>query len=88
MAFTDIQQTENLLGSVCRAAGYDEIITYSFISPPYYDKIDLPKDSPCGILKILNPFGRGHSIMHYYPAPPCWEILTWNYNFRNKSAKL
>ncbi len=27
-------------------AGYDEIITYSFISPTYYDKIDLPKDSP------------------------------------------
>ena len=31
--FTELQQTENLLGSVCRAAGYDEIITYSFIRP-------------------------------------------------------
>ena len=48
--FTELQQTENLLGAVCRAAGYDEIITYSFISPTYYDKIDLPKYSPCGIL--------------------------------------
>jgi phenylalanyl-tRNA synthetase beta chain len=24
----------------------DEIITYSFISPTYYDKIRLPADSP------------------------------------------
>ena len=36
------------LGAVCRALGYDEIITYSFISPSYYDKIRMPKDSPCG----------------------------------------
>ena len=46
VALTPIQQTENRLGSVCRAAGYDEIITYSFISPTYYDKIDLPEGLP------------------------------------------
>ena len=27
------QKLERTLGSVCRACGYDEIITYSFISP-------------------------------------------------------
>ena len=86
---TDIQQTENLLGSVCRAAGYDEIITYSFISPTYYDKIDLPKDSPLrDSLKILNPLGEDTSIMRTTTLPSMLEILTRNYNFRNKSAKL
>ena len=86
---TDIQQTENLLGSVCRAAGYDEIITYSFISPTYYDKIDLPKDSPLrDYLKILNPLGEDTSIMRTTTLPSMLEILTRNYNFRNKSAKL
>ena len=86
---TDIQQTENLLGSVCRAAGYDEIITYSFISPTYYDKIDLPKDSPLrDSLKILNPLGEDTSIMRTTALPSMLEILTRNYNFRNKSAKL
>ena len=86
---TDIQQTENLLGSVCRAAGYDEIITYSFISPTYYDKIDLSKDSPLrDSLKILNPLGEDTSIMRTTTLPSMLEILTRNYNFRNKSAKL
>ena len=86
---TDIQQTENLLGSVCRAAGYDEIITYSFISPTYYDKIDLPKDSALrDSLKILNPLGEDTSIMRATTLPSMLEILTRNYNFRNKSAKL
>ena len=86
---TDIQQTENLLGSVCRAAGYDEIITYSFISPTYYDKIDLPKDSPLrDSLKILNPLGEDTSIMRTTTLPSMLAILTRNYNFRNKSAKL
>ena len=86
---TDIQQTENLLGSVCRAAGYDEIITYSFISPTYYDKIDLPKDSALrDSLKILNPLGEDTSIMRTTTLPSMLEILTRNYNYRNKSAKL
>ena len=86
---TDIQQTENLLGSVCRAAGYDEIITYSFISPSYYDKIRMPKDSPLRkSLKILNPLGEDTSIMRTTILPSMLEILTRNYNFRNKSAKL
>ena len=86
---TDIQQTENLLGSVCRTAGYDEIITYSFISPTYYDKIDLPKDSPLrDSLKILNPLGEDTSIMRTTTLPSMLEILTRNYNFRNTSAKL
>ena len=86
---TEIQQTENLLGSVCRAAGYDEIITYSFISPTYYDKIDLPKDSALrDSLKILNPLGEDTSIMRTTTLPSMLEILTRNYNFRNKSAKL
>ena len=87
--FTELQQTENLLGAVCRAAGYDEIITYSFISPTYYDKIDLPKDSPLrDSLKILNPLGEDTSIMRTTTLPSMLEILTRNYNYRNQDVKL
>ena len=86
---TDIQQTENLLGSVCRAAGYDEIITYSFISPSYYDKIRMPKDSPLRkSLKILNPLGEDTSIMRTTILPSMLEIITRNYNYRNKAVRL
>src|SRR5699024_9288422 len=37
--YTREQQVERRLGAMCRACGYSEIITYSFISPTCYDKI-------------------------------------------------
>ena len=40
------QEVERTLGQTCRSLGYDEIITYSFISPTYYDKIRWAKDDP------------------------------------------
>ena len=87
--FTPVQKAENAAGALCRAAGYSEIITYSFISPSYYDKIDLPKDSPLrDSMRILNPLGEDTSIMRTTTLPSMLEILTRNYNFRNKSAKL
>ena len=87
--FSPVQKAENSIGALCRSAGYNEIITYSFISPTYYDKIDLPKDSPLrDSLKILNPLGEDTSIMRTTTLPSMLEILTRNYNFRNKSAKL
>ncbi len=53
------QELERALGAVCRACGYDEIITYSFISPTYYDKIRWASDDPRRqSFKILNPLGR------------------------------
>ena len=87
--FSPEQKAENAMGALCRSAGYSEIITYSFISPSYYDKIDLPKDSPLrNSMKILNPLGEDTSIMRTTTLPSMLEILTRNYNFRNKSAKL
>ncbi|MBP3509011.1 phenylalanine--tRNA ligase subunit beta [Oscillibacter sp.] len=87
--FSPVQKAENKLGALCRSVGYNEIITYSFISPTYYDKIDLPADSPLrNSMKILNPLGEDTSIMRTTTLPSMLEILTRNYNFRNKSAKL
>lgn len=87
--YTEIQEAERLAGAVCRDFGMDEIITYSFISPTYYDKIRLPSDSPLrDSLKILNPLGEDTSIMRTTVLPSMLEILTRNYNFRNKSARL
>ena len=83
------QKLEQTLGSVCRACGYDEIITYSFISPTYYDKIRWPEDyAQRKSFKILNPLGEDTSIMRTTVLPSMLEILTRNYNYRNKSAKL
>ncbi len=83
------QKLEQKLGEICRGAGYDEIITYSFISPTYYDKIRWSADDPRReSFKILNPLGEDTSIMRTTTLPSMLEILTRNYNFRNKSAKL
>ena len=83
------QRLERRLGQTCRSAGYDEIITYSFISPTYYDKIGwAPEDPRRRSLKILNPLGEDTSIMRTTTLPSMLEILARNYNFRNKSARL
>ncbi len=83
------QQLERSLGAVCRTCGYDEIITYSFISPTYYDKIRWPEDAERRrSFRILNPLGEDTSIMRTTTLPSMLEILTRNWNFRNKTAKL
>ncbi len=87
--YSDEQLAEREIGRLCRDSGYSEIITYSFISPSYYDKIRLPGDSPLrNSLKILNPLGEDTSIMRTTILPSMLEILTRNYNYRNLSARL
>ena len=83
------QACEKRIGEVCRSLGLDEIITYSFISPSYYDKIRLPADSPLrDSMRILNPLGEDTSIMRTTTLPSMLEILTRNFNYRNKEARL
>ncbi len=87
--YTEKQKFEMELGAACRACGYDEIITYSFISPNYYNKIRLPENSPKrDSYKILNPLGEDTSIMRTTILPSMLEIISRNYNYRNKTAKL
>ena len=87
--FSPVQLCERLLGQTCRSLGMDEIITYSFISPSYYDKIRLPKDDPRReSLRILNPLGEDTSIMRTTILPSMLEIISRNYNYRNRSVAL
>ena len=87
--YNPAQKLENQLGALCRTCGYSEIITYSFISPTYYDKIRWDADDERRqSFKILNPLGEDTSIMRTTVLPSMLEILTRNYNFRNKAAKL
>ena len=80
---------ERRVSGVCRAFGYDEIITYSFISPTQYDKIRWPEDyQRRNSFKILNPLGEDTSIMRTTTLPSMLEILTRNYNYRNQDVKL
>ena len=83
------EKLERQLGAMCRSLGYDEIITYSFISPTCYDKIRWSADDPRRqSFKILNPLGEDTSIMRTTILPSMLDILTRNYNYRNQSARL
>ena len=76
-------------GTLCRAMGYSEIITYSFVSPTVFDQIRVPADSPLrGAMKIQNPLGEDTSIMRTIVLPSMLEILSRNNAYHNKAAKL
>ncbi|RKI71544.1 phenylalanine--tRNA ligase subunit beta [bacterium 1xD42-67] len=83
------QKLEQKLGAVCRSCGYDEIITYSFISPTWYDKIGWPEaHAKQEFFKIMNPLGEDTSIMRTTTLPSMLDILARNYSYRNKDVRL
>ncbi len=76
-------------GTLCRALGYSEIITYSFVSPAVFDQIRLSADSPLrNALRIQNPLGEDTSIMRTIALPSMLEILARNNAYHNKAVKL
>ncbi len=80
---------ETKAGTLCRAMGYSEIITYSFVSPAVFDQIRLPADSVLrNAMKIQNPLGEDTSIMRTVALPSMLEILSRNNAYHNKAAKL
>ena len=87
--YTPMMKLENKAGSLCRALGYSEIITYSFVSPDIFDKIRVNTDSPLrNTLKIQNPLGEDTSVMRTIALPSMLDILSRNSAYQNKSAKL
>ena len=74
--------------SMC-GMGLDQIQTFSFISPKYYDKIRLPEDSALrNSVVISNPLGEDTSVMRTTSLPSMLEIITRNYNFNNENVRL
>ena len=83
------QQFEYDLSDMLCGIGLDEVTTYSFISPKYYDKIRLPEDS---ILRksvvISNPLGEDTSVMRTTALPSMLEVIARNSNFKNENVAL
>ena len=78
-------QVENALYGM----GLDEIQTFSFISPKYYDKIRLPEDSALRrSVVISNPLGEDTSVMRTTALPSMLEVLARNQNFNNENVRL
>ena len=80
---------ETKAGALCRSLGYNEIITYSFVSPAIFDQIRIPADSVLrNAMRIQNPLGEDTSIMRTIALPSMLEILGRNNAYHNKSVKL
>ena len=72
------------LGTACRAMGYTEVVTYSFVSPSSLDKIKVPADSPLrDNYRILNPLGEDTSVMRTTALPSMLGVLSTNLSRRN-----
>ncbi len=87
--YSPFQLFEREIHNCMLAQGLYEVMTYSFISPKYYDKINLPANDPSRqSVTILNPLGEDTSIMRTNAIPSMLEVLARNYNNRNASAAL
>ena len=77
------------LDTACRAMGYTEVMTYSFVSPSSLEKIKVPADSPLrDNYRILNPLGEDTSVMRTTALPSMLGVLSTNLSRRNMEAKL
>lgn len=86
---TPAQKFDKSVSQSLLTLGYTEVSTYSFISPKYYDKINMSADSPLrDSVKIINPLGEDTSIMRTTTLPSILDILARNYSNRNLKARL
>ncbi len=83
------QKLNDKINQILCAEGMNEIYTMTFVSPSYFEKINLPADSPFrNVVKITNPLGEDTSVMRTSTIPSMMEILSRNYNYRNPDARL
>ncbi len=69
--------------------GFDEIQTFSFISPKYYDNIRMPADAPeRKSVVISNPLGEDTSVMRTTVIPSMLKVLADNNAVKNKDVRL
>ncbi|BAQ14789.1 putative phenylalanyl-tRNA synthetase subunit beta [Clostridium botulinum] len=71
------------------ASGLNQSISYSFVSPKVFEKINLKEDSNLRkVVKIKNPLGEDFSIMRTTTIPSMVEALSRNYSRNNDYASL
>lgn len=85
--YTYKQKLENLTKDIMTGQGYNEIMTYSFVSPSQVDLLKLPEtDALRSQVKLLNPLGEEYSVMRTTLMGNLLEVLSRNYNRRLPEA--
>lgn len=75
------QKIRNMAKENLTAQGLFEVLTYSFVSPGVFDKINLSEeDSHRKAITLINPLGEEQSIMRTMIMPNMLELIGRNYN--------
>lgn len=86
---TAAQKFELLCADTLCAMGLYECETFSFISPKYYDKINMPENDPRrNSIVISNPLGEDTSVMRTTAIPSMLEVLARNNNYHAEKTAL
>lgn len=79
----------DLMVSTMVSSGLNQSISYSFVSPKVFDKINVPEDSELrNVIKIKNPLGEDYSVMRTTTIHSMMECLGRNYSRNNEYARL
>lgn len=83
------REIEDRTKDILQGIGLNQVMTYSFISPKAYDKINMPEDSPLrDYIKLINPLGEDYSVMRTTLVTNMLELLSRNYNRGVKTSYL
>src|SRR5690606_490299 len=67
---------EDKVKAILQGLGLNEVMTYSFISPKAYDKINLPNDDKHRkYIRLINPLGEDYSTMRTTLLPNMLDLL-------------
>lgn len=83
------QQKEDDMKSALVALGYNEILTYAFVSEKDYELLGLDKDAPENAhIKIMNPLGEEMSVMRTTLVPSMLSTVARNLARKNNNGRL
>ncbi|HZK37772.1 MAG TPA: phenylalanine--tRNA ligase subunit beta [Clostridia bacterium] len=79
----DNQIVEDIVRDLLNGMGFNEILTYSFISPKAVDMINLGKDSTKrDMIRLINPLGDETGVMRTSLLPNILEVAARNINHK------
>ena len=83
------QKIQDRMRKQMTGMGYNEMLTFSFISPSVFNKLNLPEDCKLRDAVIIeNPLGEDYSVMRTTMMPSFLESIANNHAHRVESASL
>ncbi|MGO1581149.1 MAG: phenylalanine--tRNA ligase subunit beta [Peptoniphilaceae bacterium] len=84
---SDIRNLSIRIKRILLSMGYNEFMTYSFVSPSNFDKLNLEEDNKLrNVVKIINPLGEEYSIMRTTLISNLLDVLSKNEHKGNENV--